>query len=193
VVALICGVSVVLAPGAGDPRPPTAGPHSAAPGADACARGVGKGSAFPVDARIHGRPGTYRSGDGFRDWAIDLVSHASAVCRNIHPVVVLVDRKRVLQPGQLRLEFHDGVRWRAVRMAHTDRDENVGAFDAFPGFSGFTLRPGVTVTVRVRLALTADAVSDDVVAMAVVVRRRGGDGDWVGGSGQYPFSVVGGG
>ena len=215
VLATIGIVSVALAPDAGAPQRPAARAHSTTPGPTACANADGKGSGgfpvgFPVGARIRGGPGAYRNGDDFQEWAIELSSRASVVCRRLHPVVVLVDRKRVLQPAQIRLEFHDGTRWRPVRMVHTDRDENVGAFDSFPGpppvfgpsrnpgpppapgtpgFSGFTLWPGATLTVRVRLALAAGAESDDVVAVAVIVQRRGGDGDWVGESGRYPFTI----
>jgi hypothetical protein len=160
---------------------------------------------------MRGGPATYRSGDGFRTWTIELASHAPGVCRHLHPVVVLVDRTRVLRPGQVRLAFHDGTRWRPVHLAHTDRDENIGAFEPFPdqnlvpgpagpapsagssgfsGFSGFTLRPGQKRSVRVRLAFTADARADDMAAMTAVVQRRGDDGDWVGRSGWYAFSVA---
>jgi hypothetical protein len=45
----------------------------------------------------------------------------------------------------------------------------------------------------VRLALTAGTEPADVVAVAAVVQRRSGDGDWVGESRQYRFTVMAGG
>lgn len=214
--AAISVVSVLLAPDAG-------GPHGAAPARPAaprlasCARAGGQAKGFPVDARIHGGADTYEAGGPFRTWAIDLVNRTSAVCRNIHPVVVLVDGARALRAEQVRLEFHDGTRWRAVPVTHTDRDENVAAFGAVdpggPGpsgpspaasgppappppasvaFAGFALRPGATVTVRVRLALAAGTEPTDVTAVAAVVQRHGDDGDWVGESARYRFEVVAG-
>ncbi|MFH8792385.1 hypothetical protein [Streptomyces sp. NPDC017941] len=64
------------------------------------------------------------------------------------------------------------------------------------GFPGFTIGPGHTVTVHVRLAFTSDAAPDRVVASAAVVRRhtehdgRADDSDWVGTSNDYAFDIV---
>lgn len=70
--------------------------------------------------------------------------------------------------------------------------DGAGAADAPGGddFSGFTVGPGRTVTVRVRLAFTSDTAPDRVVASAAVVRRHADDGDWVGASGDYTFEIV---
>ncbi|MGC5412675.1 hypothetical protein ACPXCX_54850, partial [Streptomyces sp. DT225] len=76
--------------------------------------------------------------------------------------------------------------------------EHIGVFggegdDAFPGF---TVPAGRTVTVQVRLAFTSDTSPGRITANAAVVQRRGGgsgaggDGEWVGESEDYPFSVV---
>ncbi|MCZ9345985.1 hypothetical protein NGM37_50505, partial [Streptomyces sp. TRM76130] len=76
-------------------------------------------------------------------------------CAGIHPVVVLVDEDRVLEPAQPRMEFYDGDgRPRPVRFEATDGDELVGVL-ADDGFPGFTVEAGRTLTVRVRLALAA--------------------------------------
>ncbi|GGR78245.1 hypothetical protein GCM10010252_16150 [Streptomyces aureoverticillatus] len=61
---------------------------------------------------------------------------------------------------------------------------------AFPAFPGFTIAPGRTVTVGLRLAFTSDTAPDRVVASAAVVRRRADDGDWVGASNDYAFDIV---
>lgn len=220
VLAAISVVSVLLAPDAGAPRgaaPARPAVHRPA----ACARAGGRARDFPVSARIHDGPDTFEAGGPSRTWAIDLVNRTSAVCRHVYPVVVLVDEGRALRPEQVRLEFHDGARWRGVPVTHTDRDENVAAFGEVdpgdsggpgraagqgspqptgsgppapppPAFPGFLLRPGATSTVRVRLALAADTEPTAVTAVAVVVQRHGDDGDWVGESARYRFEVVAG-
>ncbi|QEU94151.1 hypothetical protein [Streptomyces kanamyceticus] len=158
---------------------------------------------FPVDTRIHAGPAAYRAGGGHRSWTIDLTNTTGDTCDDVHPVLVLVDGKRTLRARQIRLEFHDGTRWRPVAFEKTDRDEKIGVFgegsdgtDANGGsgdFEGFTVGPGRTVTVKARLAFTADARPDHVVASAALVQRRGDDGDWVGESNDYPFDIVTGG
>jgi hypothetical protein len=53
--------------------------------------------------------------------------------------------------------------------------------------------PGATLSVKVRLAVTSDAVANDVVAHAAVVQRQGDDGDdgdWVGQSNDYRFRIL---
>jgi hypothetical protein len=144
------------------------------------------GRAFPLTTRIHGGPDTYEPGGGFGTWYLDLTNTTTRTCRDIHPVVVLVDDKRALKPSQPRLEFYDGTRPRPVRFVKTDEDELVGPFDGFPGF---TVGPGKTVTVKLRLALTSDAVPNRVTADAAVVQREGQDGDWVGQSNDYLFRI----
>ncbi|MFD3598096.1 hypothetical protein [Streptomyces sp. NPDC058656] len=168
------------------------------------------GGEFPVRTRIHGGPAEYDAGGGFRTWYIDLTNTTDATCGNIHPVVVLVDGKRALRPEQPRLEFYDGDRPRPVGFERTDQDENIGVLgspvsradgsdtdsseaDEAP-FPGFTVAPGATLSVKVRLAVTSDAVANEVVAHAAVVQRQGDDGDdgdWVGQSNDYRFRILG--
>ncbi|MER6284226.1 hypothetical protein [Streptomyces sviceus] len=140
---------------------------------------------FPLTTRIHGGPAAYEPGGGFGTWYLDLVNTTRHTCAGIHPVVVLVDERHALKPSQSRLEFYDGPRTRAVRFESTDEDELVGAF----GGAGLTVGPGKTLTVKVRLALAADAVPNEVTANAAVVQRHGDDGDWVGQSNDYRFGI----
>ncbi|MBD0420727.1 hypothetical protein H0H10_16510 [Streptomyces sp. TRM S81-3] len=164
-----------------------AAPGATAPAPPACAAPDDR--AFPLVTRIHGGPGTYRPGGGPGTWYLDLTNTTGRTCEGVHPVVVLVDAGRALKPSQARLEFHDGTRPHAVRFEDTDADELIGVFDDFPGL---TVGPGRTVTVKVRLAFTADAVPDEVTVNAAAVQRRGGDGDWVGQSNDYRFRVAAG-
>jgi hypothetical protein len=154
--------------------------------------------AFPLTTRIHGGPGSYVAGGGYATWYLDLTNTTDRTCTGIHPVVVLVDDKRALTPAQPRLEFYDGAsdgssggsrqgQPHPVRFEATDRDELVGPFD--DGFAGFTVGPGETLTVKVRLAVTSDAVPNQVTATAAVVQRRADDGDWVGQSNDYRFTI----
>ncbi|BAC72925.1 hypothetical protein SAVERM_5213 [Streptomyces avermitilis MA-4680 = NBRC 14893] len=144
--------------------------------------------AFPLATRIHGGPGSYEAGGAEGTWFIDLKNTTAHPCGNIHPVVVLVDEKRVLTVTQPRLEFFEGARPHPVTFERTDQDELVGVFD--DGFPGFTVAPGRTLTVKVRLTVAAGTVPDAVVANAAIVQRRGADGDWVGQSNDYRFQVV---
>ncbi|MEW2618766.1 hypothetical protein [Streptomyces sp. NPDC048106] len=144
---------------------------------------------FPLTTRIRGGPTEYRPGGGYRTWYIDLTNTTHRSCADIHPVVVLVDDRRELKPGKARLDFHDGSRIRPVTFESTDEKELVGVLDA-PGFGGFDVPSGKTVSVRVRLALTRDAaVPDQVTAHAAAVQRRGRDGDWAGESNAYRFGI----
>ncbi|NGO12964.1 hypothetical protein G5C60_36545 [Streptomyces sp. HC44] len=160
---------------------------------------------FPVRTRIHGGPSVYEAGGGYRTWYLDLTNTTDSVCANIHPVVVLVDEKRALKAGQSRLEFYEGdgsgkgesgtERRHPVRFERTGEDENIGVFDGDDeggdgGFPGFTVAPGATLSVKVRLAVASDAVPNDVVANAAVVQRHDDDGDWVGQSNDYRFRIV---
>jgi hypothetical protein len=146
---------------------------------------VPAGRAFPLTTRIHGGPTAYEAGGDFGTWYLDLVNTTRHTCEGIHPVVVLVDDRHVLKPAQPRLEFYDGPRPRAVRFETTDEDELVGVF----GGAGLTVGPGKTLTVKVRLAVTADAVPNEVTVNAAVVQRHGDDGDWVGQSNDYRFGI----
>ncbi|MGI5455170.1 hypothetical protein ACQEWB_18715 [Streptomyces sp. CA-249302] len=163
------------------PVPP---PASAAP-APTCAAPDGRG--FPLTTRIHDAPADYEAGGGYGTWYLDLTNTTTRTCAAIHPVVVLVDAKRALKPSQPRLEFYDGPRTHPVHFEPTDEAELVGAFD--DGFPGFTVGPGKTLTVKVRLALTSGAVPNEVTVNAAVVQRHDDDGDWVGQSNDYRFRV----
>ncbi|MET8772430.1 hypothetical protein [Streptomyces sp. NPDC004658] len=143
---------------------------------------------FPLATRIRGGPTSYEAGGGYGTWYIDLTNSTRRTCAGIHPVVVLVDDKRALRPGQPQLDFYDGPRARPVTFESTDEQELVGVLDG-AGFGGFTVPPGRTVSVRVRLALTSDTGSGQVTASAAVVQRRGQDGDWVGQSNTYRFGI----
>ncbi|MFF1544664.1 hypothetical protein [Streptomyces sp. NPDC058291] len=149
---------------------------------------------FPLTTRIHGGPDTYRAGGGYAVWYLDLTNTTRRTCDAIHPVVVLVDAERTLKASQPRLEFYADGRPHPVRFEPTDDDELVGAFtggsrDAADGFSGFSVGPGRTLTVKLRFALAPDTAADAVTANAAVVQRHGDDGDWVGQSNDYRFTV----
>ncbi|MBR8641860.1 hypothetical protein KEF29_27385 [Streptomyces tuirus] len=145
---------------------------------------------FPLTTRIHGGPDSYAAGGGFGTWYLDLTNTTDRPCTGIHPVVVLVDDKRALEPSQPRLEFFEGARSHTVRFQKTGEDELVGALaDDEARFAGFTVGPGKTVTVTVRLAVTSDAVPNHVTANAAVVQRHDDDGDWVGQSNDYRFGI----
>ncbi|NBE52059.1 hypothetical protein [Streptomyces boluensis] len=150
-----------------------------------CDEGTGD---FPVESRLHGGPDSYRPGAEPQAWSLDLVNTSDVTCGTIHPVVVLLDRDRELRPEQLKLDFQDpDGHWHPVRFERTDRDENVGVFE--DGFTGFSIAPGSSVTVPVRLAVTSDARDNEVTATVAVVQRRDDDGDWVGQSGDHTFTI----
>nr|WSW69069.1 hypothetical protein OG461_24340 [Streptomyces sp. NBC_00995] len=159
---------------------------------------------FPIDTRIHGGPDTYASGGGYGTWFLDLTNTTGESCREIHPVLVLTDEDRVLTSDQIQLEFSErarpGVEHR-VSWETTDRDEHIGVFggEGDDSFAGFTVPAGRTVTVQVRLAFTSDTSPGRITANAAIVQRqRTGsgptgeslDGEWVGESEDYPFTVV---
>ncbi|WP_461075937.1 LPXTG cell wall anchor domain-containing protein [Streptomyces deserti] len=176
---------------------PAATPAHADPRPPACAASDHR--TFPVTTRLHGGPDRYTAGGGFGTWYIDLTNTTDRPCTGIHPVVVLVDDKRALKPSQPQLEFFVGARPHPVRFEATDEDELVGVLADEQGepseqegegaFRGFTVAPGRTLTVKVRLAVTSDAVPNDVTAKAAVVQRRDDDGEWVGESNDYRFAI----
>ncbi|MFZ3570339.1 hypothetical protein ACOKM5_25730 [Streptomyces sp. BH097] len=153
-------------------------------GTQACA--AAKGGDFPIDTRIDEGPATYHPGDAPRHFSLDLTNTTTARCADLHPVLVLVDRTRKLTPKRITMEFRDAGRWRPVTVERTARDENIGVFDGFPGFS---VGAGDTVTVDVRLAFADGTPPDRVVANAALVRRKDDDGEWVGESDDYPFTI----
>lgn len=172
--SLFLPLALVSAPGVAH----AAGPESSCAASD--------GRSFPLTTRIHGGPRSYEAGGGYGTWYLELTNKTGATCGNVHPVVVLVDEKRALRAAQARLEFYAGEQTHPVRFETTDEDELVGAFDGFPGF---TVGPRKTVTVKVRLAVTSDAVPNRVTANAAVVQRHDDDGDWVGQSNDYRFGI----
>ncbi|MFF5855626.1 hypothetical protein ACFY8B_08290 [Streptomyces sp. NPDC012751] len=183
--SLLLAAAATTASTATAARPPHAARADATP---SCAAADAR--AFPLATRIRGGPASYEAGGGQGTWYIDLTNTTGRTCTGIHPVVVLTDDKRALRPNQPRLDFDDGSRTRPVTFEATDAHELVGVLDG-AGFEGFTVPPGRTVSVRVRLALASDAVPDQVTANAAVVQRRGQDGDWVGESNAYRFAIAG--
>ncbi|GGP88164.1 hypothetical protein GCM10010266_09090 [Streptomyces griseomycini] len=168
---------------------PAAAPARAEAPLPACASAGDR--AFPLTTRLRDGPASYTAGGGSGTWYLELTNTTGRSCTGIHPVVVLVDEERALEPSQPRLEFHDGKRSHLVRFESTDRDELVGAFaDEDAGFPGFTVAPGGTLTVEVRLAVAPDAVPNEVTANAAVVQRHEDDGDWVGQSNDYRFRIT---
>ncbi|MEU7280903.1 cell wall protein [Streptomyces sp. NPDC045431] len=153
-------------------------------------------TAFPIGTRIKDGPTTYEAGGGFRTWRVELTNTTARTCGNIHPVIVFTDRAQTLQPSHIQLEFYEdergpaeGGRPHPVTIEKTDHNELVGVLDN--GFPGYTVPPGRTLTVPVRLAFTSAARPDEITANAAIVQRRGDDGDWVGESGDYRFAVRG--
>ncbi|MFE7120397.1 hypothetical protein ACFU99_33720, partial [Streptomyces sp. NPDC057654] len=161
------------------------------------------GAQSPVSARPAGGPDAYESGAGWRGWRLELRDATGEGCRAVHPVAVLADRGRALKPGDIRMEFYDvrERRWRPVRFVRTDAAQNVGVFGGAPetpgassasGFPGFTVPAGRTVVVPVRQRFTGTAPEGPVTESVTAVRRRSGDGAWVGGSGgsgDYAFTI----
>ncbi len=159
-----------------------AAPHIARP-ASTCAAPDGR--AFPLTTRLHGGPESYVAGGGYGIWYLELTNTTDRTCRNLHPVVVLVDERRALRPSQARLESYagDGIPL-PVRFETTDADELVGALT-----QALTVGPRRTLTVKLRLAVTSDAVPNRVTANAAVVQRHDDDGDWIGQSNDYRFTI----
>ncbi|WP_249813998.1 hypothetical protein [Streptomyces barringtoniae] len=169
------GVVVPAAPAAALAEPPPA-----------CVAGDPR--AFPLSARIRGGPASYEAGGGYGTWYIDLTNTTRRTCTGVHPLIVLVDDKRALQPDQPKLEFYDGPTARPVTFESTDEQELIGVLDG-AGFDGFAVPPGRTVSVKVRLVFPSDTASDQVTANAAVVQRRGDDGEWIGESNAYRFGI----
>ncbi|MEU1127231.1 hypothetical protein ABZ371_27520 [Streptomyces sp. NPDC005899] len=184
---------------------PVVTPYDAVTGRQA-ACGDPEGEDFPIDTRIHGGPDTYASGGGYGTWYLDLINTTSEPCHSIHPVLVLTDDDRTLTPEQIQLEFTERARpgeEHRVSWESTDRDEQIGVFGSGEGgddFPGFTVPAKQTVTVEIRMAFTSDTRPGKVTANAAIVQRRSADddakqtdGDWVGESEGYDFTIVEGG
>ncbi|MGW6740948.1 hypothetical protein ACWGDX_09440 [Streptomyces sp. NPDC055025] len=147
---------------------------------------------FPITTRIHGGPDDYRPGGDAGTWSLDLTNTTGRTCRDIHPVLVLVDRHRALDVSQLTLEITDGEgRWRTLPLEKTERDEIIGVLD--DGSPGLVVAAGRTVSVRARLAFAAGTEPNKIIVTAATVQRRGSDGDWVGESNAYRLSLRAGG
>ncbi|MCX5378191.1 hypothetical protein [Streptomyces sp. NBC_00091] len=153
--------------------------------------GDGKGTAFPIGARIRGGPAVYRAGGGPQTWLLDLTNTTSGACTAIHPVVVFTDAAQALRPAHFRMEFEAPGGPYPVTLECTDRDEIIAVFDGGNRFSGFSVPAGGSATVKVQLAFAPDAPLGEVVADAALVQRKADDGEWVGEAGGYRFSLEG--
>ncbi|MFF3556450.1 hypothetical protein ACWD4V_15140 [Streptomyces tsukubensis] len=177
---------------------PPAAPAVAAgvpPAAGRLPVGCGKasGGEFPIATRLYGGPDVHHPGTGFEPWAVELTNTTGRACREVHPVLVFAARDRGLSPARMMLEFYDpgAARWRTAPLAATEEDEVVGVLGTQRAKGGgFTVGARSAVTVKVRLALTADTPPNQVTVNAAVVQRHGSDGDWVGESGDYRFAVL---
>ncbi|MFI5985833.1 hypothetical protein ACIBEA_33855 [Streptomyces sp. NPDC051555] len=184
----------VALPAVAAPAPPGGGgarPAPALPSRAKASCGDGKNAAFPIGARIRGGPSVYRIGAGPQTWYLDLTNTTATECTAIHPVVVFTDKAHTLRPAHLRMEFEARGATFPVSLESTDRDEVIAVFDGGEAFPGFTVGPGGSATVKVQLAFAATAPAGEVVADAALVQRKGDDGDWVGDTGGYRFSVEG--
>ncbi|MGW1009744.1 hypothetical protein ACWD4X_06795 [Streptomyces termitum] len=207
VVVLSAAPAATARPTAPTPAPavPTLlAPAAPAPPAPACGRA--SDDAFPLDVRFRDAPDALPAGGAPAVWELELRNTTGSLCTGVHPVLVLTDELRALRPGQIRLDFYDdgARRWRPVAFETTDEAENVGAFtdpngpdrsadptspDAPTRFEGFSVAAGRTLAVPVRLAFRADAVPQEVVLGAVLVQRRGADGDWIGRSDDHRLTL----
>ncbi|GGZ52458.1 hypothetical protein GCM10010387_53420 [Streptomyces inusitatus] len=189
--AIATAVALPALPGA--PASAADRPPDAAVAADARQPRCGTPSVkdFPIATRIHGGPPVHHPGGGFEHWYVELANTTAAPCRNIHPVIVLAARDRGLTRERLMLEFYDPAvsRWLPADLETSGEDEVVAVLDE-SGAGGFTVPARAAVTVRVRLALTADTPPNQVTVNAAIVQRRGDDGDWLGESGDYRFAVL---
>ncbi|MEU3185845.1 hypothetical protein ABZ707_16825 [Streptomyces sp. NPDC006923] len=175
--------------GADAGRAALSGPVPGAQVRPVCGKAPARG--FPIETRIHGGPVAYRPGGDAGHWYLDLTNTSAEACRDIHPVVVLTDRDRVLGTSQVKLEISDDERrWRTMSLEKSDEDEVIGVLD--DGSPGFAVPAGRTVTVRARLSFAPGTRSNEIVVSAATVQRRGADGDWVGVSNDYRFAVDGG-
>ncbi|MEU6342286.1 hypothetical protein ABZ883_15255 [Streptomyces sp. NPDC046977] len=159
------------------------------------------GEPFPVRARLKDGPPAFVAGAAAREFRVELENTTGRARRDVHPVIVLVDRDRKLTARQVRLEYRapatggakgagrsGEARWRPVPVAHTGNDENIAVVGEHD--PGVVLPARRTVRVALRLRFTPDAPPGPVAASATVVQRRGADGDWVGESAPYRFTVV---
>ncbi|MFF3763075.1 hypothetical protein ACFYYR_03160 [Streptomyces sp. NPDC001922] len=148
---------------------------------------------FPIETRIHGGPDSYAAGGDWQTWNLDLRNTTTVPCRDVHPVAVLVDHRRSLDRDRIDLEFYDpGQReWRPVTFETTDQDEQIAVFEDGDRFRGFAVPARRTLTVQVRMRFSAETGEDRVRVNVATVQRRADDGDWVGESNDYEFSIRG--
>ncbi|MEU3311923.1 hypothetical protein ABZ743_04580 [Streptomyces sp. NPDC006662] len=177
--------------GAPHPAPAPAMPAPALPSRARATCGDGKSGAFPIGARIRGGPAIYRAGGGPQSWLLDLTNTTGGTCTAIHPVIVFTDPARALRPAHLRMQFEAPGGPFPVSLERSDRDEIIAVFDGKNAFPGFSVPAGGTATVKVQLSFAPDAPLGEVVADAALVQRKGDDGEWVGGTSGYRFSVEG--
>ncbi|MBY8887941.1 hypothetical protein K7472_24320 [Streptomyces sp. PTM05] len=164
--------------------------HAAAPPADGAPLcGDPAATGFPIASRLYGGPDAYTAGDDPSSFSLELRNTTDAACRDVHPLVLLVDRYRTLTPGGFRLEYARAGTWSAVPFETTDHAENIGIPGGENG-PGYTLPAGATVTVPLRLRFLDDAPADQVVVSATAMQRRGADGAWVGESNHYTLDVL---
>ncbi|MFI9046685.1 hypothetical protein [Streptomyces sp. NPDC053427] len=156
---------------------------------------------FPIDSRVHGGPATYQAGGDWETWQLELRNTTDAVCEDVHPVVVLTAARPGLRPERIRLEYRDpaGGDWRPVPFEATDHEEQIGVFaksaesgggerGRAPG-GGLAVPANGTVTLPIRLRFAAGTAPGPVTANVTTVQRRGSDGEWIGQSGDYRFTV----
>jgi hypothetical protein len=196
-VTALVGLLAAAAPAGADPYPdphpdpaPPPGRVVATPAQPAC--GDPEAAAFPIRAELSGGPAAYRAGGRGRLLRLTLRNTTAVECREVHPVVVLVDGERKLTPDRISLEWRGPQEqaWRAVSLQGTEHAENVGLPGGENG-PGVTVPAHGSVTMRLRLRFAAGTTTPDrVVASATTMQRRGAAGTWVGESNHYPFDIV---
>ncbi len=189
VLAASAASAALLAPQAAATAPPPA--NAAAPPADrAPVCGSSAQAGFPINSRLFGGPSGYPPGLVSSPFSLELTNTTSGDCRDVHPLVILVDRDGRLTPRQFALRYAPpGGGWRAVPFQTTDRRENIGIPGGQNG-PGLTVPAGRSVTVRLQLWFAPGTPADRVVLSATTMQRRGADGAWVAESNHYAFDVV---
>ncbi|WP_405729717.1 hypothetical protein OG607_28970 [Streptomyces sp. NBC_01537] len=148
---------------------------------------------FPVHAQLTGGSPTYHPGEAPRSLTVRLSNTTRTARRDVHAVIVLVDRERTLTPRNVSLQYRDAASrtWRAVSLTHTGNDENVGVVGGEDG-PGMALAPRQSAAVELRLRFGRGTRPVHVAASATVMQREraGADGEWVGQSEPYEFDIV---